>query len=91
MRDAERKRLIREELKRQVKAKNDREKDEENENRAYDNLAKEHGKLLEQREKEKQMNVKSKILNDKRCRDQQLLDERRRKRNEEKEQLNQEV
>jgi len=50
MRDSERKRLICEELSRQVKAKKTKNDQEDSENQAYDNLAEEHAKLLDQRE-----------------------------------------
>ena len=48
-------------------------------------MAQEHGKLLEQREKDKADAVKEKIMNDKACRDQQMQQDRRRKRTEDKE------
>ena len=53
MRDAERKRLIREELEKQVTMKKQRENDQYKEKMAYDDLAEEHSRLLEQREREK--------------------------------------
>jgi len=56
----------------------------------YDALQAEHGKLLDQREKEKNDLHAAKIQSDKDARDQQLKEERRRRRQEEKEQLNQE-
>jgi hypothetical protein len=48
-------------------------------------MADEHAKLLEQREIEKANANKSKIMNDKACRDQQLYNEKKRKRAEDKE------
>lgn len=56
----------------------------------YDQLQAEHGKLLDQREKEKNDLHNAKIQNDKDARDQQLREERRRRRQEDKDQLNQE-
>ena len=56
----------------------------------YDEMHEEHGKLLEQREKEKADAVKEKIMNDKASRDQQLRDEKRRKKMEQKENMQQE-
>tara|TARA_B110000503_G_scaffold68780_1_gene107402 strand:+ start:135 stop:377 length:243 start_codon:yes stop_codon:yes gene_type:complete len=56
----------------------------------YDSLAEEHGKLLDQREKEKTELMKAKIQTDKESRDMQLREEKRRKRNEEKDTMNQE-
>ena len=50
----------------------------------------EHGKLLEQREKEKADAVREKIMNDKASRDQQLRDEKRRRKMEQKENMLQE-
>lgn len=70
LRDAERKRLIREELDRQINSKKDRNNYEQDENKAYDDMAEEHAKLLEQREIEKADATKKKIMNDKACRDQ---------------------
>ena len=85
LRDAERKRLIREELDKQIDSKKVKAVNESDENRAYDEMAQEHGKLLEQREKDKANAVKEKIMNDKACRDQQMQQDRRRKRTEDKE------
>jgi len=53
-------------------------------------LQAEHGKLLDQREKEKNDLHHMKIQSDKDARDQQLREERRRRRQEDKDQLNQE-
>ena len=85
LRDAERKRLIREELDKQINSKKAKGDAENQENRAYDEMAQEHAKLLEQREKEKADAIKEKIMNDKACRDQQMTQDRRRKRQEDKE------
>lgn len=90
MRDAERKRLIKEELSNQVEQKHMRHKAESSENQMYDALQEEHGKLLDQREKEKAELMKAKIQTDKESRDMQLREEKRRKRFEEKDQMNQE-
>lgn len=70
MREAERKRLIKEELHKQMMDKKAKENTELKENRAYDILAEEHAKLLAQREKEKADAVREKIMNDKSQRDQ---------------------
>ena len=56
----------------------------------YDALQQEHGKLLDQREKEKAELMRAKIQTDKESRDMQLREEKRRKKNEEKDQMNQE-
>lgn len=66
-------------------------KDEKDESRLYDEMAEEHYKLLEQREKQKNQQTHAKIMNDKFSRDLQLQDERRRKRREDKEQMTQEL
>ena len=60
-------------------------KDEKDESRLYDEMAEEHYKLLEQREKQKNQQTREKIMNDKYSRDLQLQDEKRRKRREDKE------
>lgn len=61
---------------------------EEQELKEYDQMAEEHGKLQDIREKEKNDAIMKKILTDKQSRDQQLQAEKRRRKNEEKEQLN---
>ena len=68
-----------------------RAKDEKDENRLYDEMAAEHYKLLEEREKQKSDQVRQKIMNDKMSRDLQLQDERRRKRQEDKTTMQQEL
>lgn len=70
LREAERKRLIKEELDKQVQAKKSREQNLNNENHLYDEMHEEHGKLLAQREQEKQNASKQKIMEDKAGRDQ---------------------
>ena len=85
LRDAERKRLIREELDKQIYSKKTKQGNENDENRAYDEMAQEHAKLLEQREKEKADAIHEKIMNDKACRDQQMTQDKRRRRQEDKE------
>lgn len=49
-----------------------------------------HGKLLDQREQDKANAVKQKIMNDKNSRDMQLRDEKRRRKLEDKENMQQE-
>jgi len=49
-----------------VAAKKMRETNEVDENKLYDRMAEEHGKLLEQREIDKANAVQEKIMNDKR-------------------------
>ena len=70
LRDQERKRLIREELDRQIQAKNKKAVRENDENKEYDEMAEEHYKLQEIREKEKADATMKKIMNDKNSRDQ---------------------
>ena len=53
----------------------------------YDDMHESHGKLLDQREREKASAVKQKIMNDKNSRDMQLKDEKRRRKMEEKENM----
>jgi len=50
-------------------------------------MTQEHMKLLEEREKKKSDALKQKIMNDKQSRDVQLLEERRRRRMEEKNEM----
>jgi hypothetical protein len=90
LREAERKRLIREELDRQIMAKALRKQNLANENSMYDDMHDEHGKLLEEREKQKANANKQKIMDDKEGRDQQMKDEQRRRKTEAKEMMNQE-
>ena len=87
LREAERKRLIREELDRQVLQKLQRKNNEGQEDRVYDEMYEEHGKLLEQREKEKAQANMDKIISDKQSRDLQMRDEKKRKKMEEKENM----
>jgi Ran GTPase-activating protein (RanGAP) involved in mRNA processing and transport len=87
LREAERKRLIREELDRQVLQKLQRKNNEGQEDRVYDEMYEEHGKLLEQREKDKAKANMDKIICDKQSRDLQMRDEKKRKKMEEKENM----
>ena len=88
LREEERKRLIKQELDKQINAKKQRENTLKEENGLYVQMYEEHGKILEQREKEKIDSVKVKIMNDKASRDQQLKDEARRRKTEAKESMN---
>lgn len=88
LREAERKRLIKEELDRQVAAKKAREEADKQENQLYNEMWEEHGKLLEEREKEKQQAIHAKIINDKNSRDVQLREEQRKKKTDTKENYN---
>ncbi len=90
LREQERKRLIREELDRQIKEKNKRKKREQLEDKEYEVLQKQHLELLEQKEIERQAEAQQKVLHDKQNRDQQLMDEKLRKRMLEKEEFNRE-
>ena len=67
--------------------KNERHSKAKDENRAYDDLADEHNKLLGRREKEKADALNDKIMNDKLWRDKQLRDMRKKKKAEEKDTL----
>jgi len=58
LREEERKKLIKEELDRQIQAKKQRECTLKEENELYVAMHEEHGKILEQREKEKADGVK---------------------------------
>lgn len=56
----------------------------------YDNLQKKHLELLEQKEREKEAEIRAKIQNEKESRDKQLEDEKRKKKFTEKELAKQE-
>lgn len=90
MREKERKRLIKEELDRQVREKNIRKRRENDENRLYDTLASKHQELLQEKEIERENELKNKIEREKRTRDDQLKEEKRRKRHQEREEFEQE-
>ena len=91
LRDKERKRLIKEELDKQLQEKNSRRRAEVQERRMYENLQEQHVKLLEEKEIEKAAALKARIMQEKMSRDKQLLDEKVRRRQEQKQQYGQEV
>lgn len=76
MRDRERKRLIKEELDKQMNEKNSRRRAEVEERRMYENLQEQHVKLLEEKEVEKAAELKKRIMQEKQLRDKQLNDEK---------------
>lgn len=80
MRDRERKRLIKEELDKQLNEKNSRRRAEVEERRMYENLQDQHVKLLEEKEIEKAAELKKRIIQEKLNRDKQLQDEKNRRR-----------
>lgn len=90
LREQERKRLIKEELDRQVRDKNARKRREQDEDNLYDNLQQKHLQLLDEKEKERQAEIGAKINREKNSRDQQLKEEKRRKRHEERDEMAQE-
>jgi hypothetical protein len=90
LREKERKRFIKEELDRQVREKNIRKRRENDENRLYDTLASKHQELLQEKEIERENELKNKIEREKRTRDDQLKEEKRRKRHQEREEFEQE-
>jgi hypothetical protein len=61
LRDRERKRLIKEELDKQLKEKNSRKRAEVEERRMYENLQDQHVKLLDEKEIEKAAEFKKRI------------------------------
>ena len=91
LRDKERKRLIKQELDKQLREKQGRKKKEQEEANMYETLQEQHIRLLEQREKEKHEEMKRKIMQEKESRDKQLMEEKHRKKYEEREQMKQEV
>ncbi len=72
MREQERKRLIRGELNKQLVEKKDRKGMEVEEDKMYEELQKQHAKLLEEREIEKASEIRRKIMQEKSSRDKQL-------------------
>lgn len=91
MRDRERKRLIKEELDKQLKEKNSRKRAEVEERRVYEGLQEQHVKLLEEKEVEKAAELKKRIMQEKLSRDKQLLEEKIRRKQEQKQTYTQEV
>lgn len=85
LRDRERKRLIKEELDKQLKEKHSRKNAEVEERRMYENLQDQHVKLLEEKEIEKATALKKRIMQEKVSRDKQLHDEKFRRKVEQKE------
>lgn len=69
LRDKERKRLIKEELDKQLNEKRSRKRAEVDELRMYENLQEQHVKLLENKEVEKANELKKRILQEKASRD----------------------
>ena len=91
MREQERRKLIRGELDKQMREKKERETRELEERRMYEALQSEHVKLLGQREQEKAVAHREKIMQEKESRDRQLRDEKTRKRREDKDAFQAEV
>lgn len=91
VRDQERRRLIREELDKQIKEKRAKEEAEKVERAMYEELTAQHVKLLGQREQEKADQIRNQIMAEKESRDRQLKEEKLRKRAEEKEAFKSEV
>lgn len=91
MRDKQRKRLIKEELDKQLGEKGVKKSREKQESEMYEELQQQHLKLLEEREKEKLTEIQRKIMLEKESRDRQLYEEKHRKKVEEKDQFKQEV
>jgi len=79
MREAERKRLIKDELDRQVREKNLRKRKEKHEDELYDELQKKHLELLQEKEVERDVATRAKAEREKASRDEQLKQEKRRK------------
>jgi hypothetical protein len=80
LREKERKRLIKEELDRQVRAKNARKRKEKQEDHLYDELQQKHLEFLDEKEQERVTESRMKAQREKMSRDQQLKEEKRRKR-----------
>ena len=91
MRDKERKRLIKEELDKQLSEKNSRKRAEVEEKRLYEDLQDKHVKLLDEKEVEKAAELKRRIMQEKLSRDKQLLEDKSRRKHEQRETHKQEV
>ena len=91
MRDRERKRLIKEELDKQLNEKRSRKQSEVDERRMYENLQDQHVKLLDEKEVEKTAEQKKRIMMEKMSRDRQMQEEKVRRKVEEKQTYKQEV
>jgi hypothetical protein len=91
MRDRERKRLIKEELDKQLNEKRSRKQCEVDERRMYENLQDQHVKLLDEKEVEKTAEQKKRIMMEKTSRDRQMQEEKVRRKVEEKQTYKQEV
>lgn len=91
LRDKERKRLIKQELDKQLQEKNNRKKAEFDEKRQYEDLQEQHVKLLDEKENEKAAEVKRRIMQEKASRDKQLQEEKLRRKQEQREAYKHEV
>jgi sorbitol-specific phosphotransferase system component IIBC len=87
MREKERKRLIKIELDKQLREKEGRKKKVVEEDHMYEGLQKQHISLLEQREIEKNEEMRRKIRLEKESRDKQLQEEKYKKKRDHKEQF----
>lgn len=85
MRERERKRLIREELDRQVREKRARKRKEREEEDLYDHLQRKHAELVDEKEREREAEARAKAAREKASRDQQLKDEKRRRKHNDRE------
>ena len=91
LREMERRRLIRNELDKQLMEKKEREAMDKDERALYEKLQEEHVRLLGQRESEKLTAQREKIMQEKESRDRQLREEKIRKRTEDKDAFRAEV
>lgn len=85
LREQERKRLIKEELDRQVREKRARKRREREEDDLYDDLQRKHAELIDEKEREREAEARAKAAREKASRDQQLKDEKRRRKHEDRE------
>jgi hypothetical protein len=80
LKDLELKRRTKEDLDNQIRQKLNRIRDEQLNNREYDQIQYSHTSYLNEVERQKQAEIKNKILNEKENRDKQMKDEKMRKR-----------
>lgn len=91
LREQERKRLMRQELDKQMQEKASRKKADQEEEETYVKLQQEHVKLLGMREQERRDLARVKTAQEKESRDRQLMEEKRKRRTDEKNAFKQEV
>lgn len=91
MREKERKRLIKQQLDKQVKEKGHRKRRNDEENQMYDELQQKHLELLDEKEQEEQNRSRAKAMREKKSRDVQMREEKLKKKRNDRDERDQEV